>query len=121
MRQTWPPESMGYDLHITRAANWGENHGLEISAEEWLAIVSEDPELRPDLSNGPFAAAWNSPDSEQVGWFDWYEGTVFTTDPDGPIVGKMVSLARLLAGKVQGDDGEAYESQKDWRGQPSST
>jgi hypothetical protein len=112
---------MGYDLHITRAADWTENVGLEITAEEWLGIVGTDPELRPEPSNGPYAAAWNSADAEHKGWFDWYEGTIYTTDPDGPTVGKMVSLARLLNGKVQGDEGEAYESQRDWHGQPSST
>ncbi len=112
---------MGYDLHITRAADWSENLGLEITAEEWLTIVREDPELRPDASNGSYAAEWGSADSEHTGWFDWYEGTVYTTDPDGPTVGKMVSLAGFLNGKVQGDDGEVYESQRDWHGQPSST
>lgn len=111
---------MGYDLHITRAANWADNLGLEIPADEWLAIVREDPELKPDPSNGPYAAAWRSEDSVHGGWFDWYEGTVYTTDPDAPTVGKMVSLARLLAGTVQGDEGEAYASQGDWQGQPSS-
>ena len=35
--------------------------------------------------------------------------------------GKMVSLAGILNGRVQGDDGEAYQSQRDWHGQPSST
>lgn len=112
---------MGYDLHITRATNWAENVGLEIPAEEWLAVVREDPELKPDPSNGPYAAAWSSSDTGHAGWFDWYEGTVFTTDPDGPTVGKMVSIAKILAAIVQGDEGEAYESQRDWRGQPSST
>ena len=112
---------MGYDLHITRAMNWAENVGLEIPADEWLAVVREDPELKLDPSNGPYSAAWTSAGAGHAGWFDWYEGTVFTTDPGAPTVGKMVSLAKILSAIVQGDEGEIYESQRDWRGQPSST
>jgi hypothetical protein len=69
--------TMGYDLRITRALDWGANKGREISTEEWLAVVQEDDDLTADPASGPFAVRYG-----ESRWFDWYEGNVFTTDPD---------------------------------------
>ena len=104
---------MGYDLHITRATDWTENIGVKIQADEWLALVQEDPDLNLDPSHGPYAVSWSG--SKEPGWFDWYDGNVFTTDPSRATVGKMLALAETLAGMVQGDEGEVYESTRDWR------
>ncbi|MFO1053888.1 MAG: hypothetical protein U1F36_16850 [Planctomycetota bacterium] len=100
---------MGYDLRITRAFDWNANKGLEISANEWLRIVESDPELIPDPANGPYAVSFGG-----TRWLDWYEGNVFTTDPDHAAVNKMLSLARSLSAAVQGDEGEFYESASEW-------
>jgi len=100
---------MGYDLRITRAVDWTANQGLEISAEEWLAIVEDDPELEADPANGPLAVRFG-----EARWFDWYEGNVFTTDPDHATVHKMLEIAKRLSGLVQGDEGEFYESASEW-------
>lgn len=100
--------SMGYDLRITRSTDWTENHGLEIASTEWLSLVQADPELTPDPANGPFAAAWSS------AWFDWFEGNVFTTDPDHATVAKMLRIATSLEAVVQGDSGEFYENARQW-------
>ncbi|MEM7201897.1 MAG: hypothetical protein AAF628_16645 [Planctomycetota bacterium] len=106
---------MGYDLHITRATDWAENDGREIPSQEWLELVREDPELSPDPGNGPFAASWATAAASEAGWFDWYEGNVYTTNPTKAAVAKMLALAISLAGRVQGDDGETYEREGDWR------
>ena len=37
---------MGYDLRITRKADWPEPDGPEISFDEWMAVVNTGPELR---------------------------------------------------------------------------
>ena len=100
---------MGYDLHITRSTDWAQNTGMEIDAEEWLAVINEDPELNPDPANGPYAVRWSS-----SAWFDWFEGNIFTTDPERATVAKMLALAQRLAGVVQGDGGEFYESAREW-------
>ncbi len=99
---------MAYDLRITRATDWTANEGREISGDEWLSVVESDPELAPDPSNGPYSVTWSG------AWFDWCDGNVFTTDPDRATVAKMLRLAEALAGAVQGDDGEFYESSRDW-------
>lgn len=100
---------MGYDLRITRALDWSENVGHEISVEEWLALVEDDAQLSADPASGPFAARYKSD-----GWFDWFEGNVFTTDPDHATVVKMFGIAERLSGAIQGDDGEFYDSPNGW-------
>jgi len=99
---------MGYDLRITRSTDWTSNAGHEIDSSEWLALVRDDAELTPDPSNGPYAVRWTST------WFDWFEGNVFTTDPDRATVAKLLQIAGMLDGVVQGDDGEFYESARQW-------
>jgi len=102
---------MGYDLRITRAIDWTANEGFEVSASEWLALVEADPELTPDPAHGPFAVRYQS-----AYWFDWYEGNVFTTDPDRTTFIKMLCIARRLCADVQGDNGESYDSANQWSG-----
>jgi hypothetical protein len=105
---------MGYDLHITRAERWNEPMGEEITASEWSGLVAQDPELVTDEENGPYAAVWEDPEGNVRGWFDWYGGAVFTTNPDQDIVRKLLELAAQLNARVQGDDGEFYEKGEDW-------
>ena len=101
---------MGYDLHITRAEDWGESRSNPITAEEWLAVVESDPELSPAGYNGPYFALWRGPSENPEPWLDWSDGRVHTKNPDAPLVGKMIRLAGRLGARVQGDDGEFYPS-----------
>lgn len=107
---------MGYDLHITRAENWLENQGREISKEEWLALVHEDPELTPDPTNGDCAVLWQGECSRADPWFDWYDGNVYTSDPDREVLAKSLEMAARLQAHVQGDDGVRYETPAQWAG-----
>ena|SRR5438045_489673 len=99
---------MGYDVHITRANSWVENEGHWISADEWLKYVREDSELRLATENGEHFAIWSGPSEYPEPWLDWYEGNVYTKNPDDPLIDKMVAIANKLNAKVQGDDGEIY-------------
>ena len=99
---------MGYDLHITRAKDWSQNEGFEIGADEWLRVVEEDPELSLAGMNGPYFAVWIRKSIHQEPWFDWFAGNIYTKNPDEPMIEKMLSIAKRLNGKVQGDDGEVY-------------
>lgn len=101
---------MGYDLRITRAIDWDRNEGCEITIREWHSIINSDPELLPDPPNGTCAVRFG-----KTGWLDWFEGNVFTTDPDPIDVTKMLTIAAKLGATVQGDDGEFYDSAHDWR------
>lgn len=74
---------MGYDLHITRAENWWENEGKEISENEWRALIDSDAELRltgfaeatsPQGETiryeNALLAAWSGHPKLDVVWFD---------------------------------------------------
>lgn len=102
---------MGYDLRITRAIDWTANLGHEIGSDEWLSVIDADTELAADPAHGPYSASFRS-----TAWFDWFEGNVFTSDPDRPTVAKMLALAARLDGIVQGDNGEIYENALQWPG-----
>ena len=96
---------MGYDLHITRSAEWFDTAGAEITADEWLALVDADPELAPAPELGdPYFAAWVGRDA----WLGWSDGQVFTKNPDRALLGKMVEIAARLGARIQGDEGELY-------------
>lgn len=100
---------MGYDLHVTRSIDWTANSSQQIPASEWLALVAADPELVPDPGSGPYAVRYRT-----SAFLDWFEGNVFTSDPDRATVAKMLEVARALDGIVQGDEGEIYENAQQW-------
>jgi hypothetical protein len=102
--------TVGYDVYITRKESWFEEEGPAIDQEEWLTLVKQDPELRLEPAEGPYHAVWNGPseDPDLEPWLDWWEGNIFTTSPDAPLIDKMVELARSLGAKVQGDDLKIY-------------
>jgi hypothetical protein len=99
---------MGYDLHITRADDWAENEGREITREEWLALVAGDEELTLDPVNGDEYALWSGPSEHAGPWLCWCEGNLSAKNPDPALIGKMVEIAGRLGARVQGDDGEFY-------------
>jgi len=109
---------MGYDLHITRARRWNENEGRHIPALEWLDVCDKDRDLVADPEFGPYAAKWTGSDAD--GWLDWQDGNVYTTDPDRPMVAKMLRFAKQLEARVQGDGGEWYESPEQWTPEQTS-
>lgn len=83
---------MGYDVHITRRKSWTDTDGPEISEQEWLAHVADDPELA--------SLFWNC-------------GNIDAKNPERPLVRRMVSAAAALGATVQGDDGESYDAAGD--------
>ena len=99
---------MGYDFHITRRNDWSDDDGPAITADEWLRVVEDDPELRLDSTNGPHHALWDGPSNGAEAWLDWSRGNIFAKNPDQPVIQKMVEIAGRLDAKVQGDDGEVY-------------
>lgn len=105
---------MGYDVHITRASNWADNEGRQITADEWKSCLDADPELSPDPDNGPHSVLWRAhPEGREDAWLDWFGGNIYTTNPDGPLLEKMLTIARQLEAEVKGDDDRVYESVED--------
>jgi hypothetical protein len=108
---------MGYDLHITRRKQWSSK-GKDITSDEWLTYVQRDPELRLQPENGPYFFVWSGGSTLECPWLDWWEGNIYTKNPDAALVEKMVAIARQLGAKVQGDDGEIYDQGSDAPRQP---
>jgi hypothetical protein len=117
---------MGYDLHITRKQNWDgfeDEHGPEISPDEWMAVVDADPELRvegyenrrlPDKSivREPLVAwtAYSRYRADDPGpALGLWRGNLEAKNPDREFRRKMWRLAQALKAKVRGDDGEFYD------------
>ena len=109
-------ECMGYDLQITRGGR------APVGEQEWRSYVAADPEFEltgvaetptPDgvlRYENPGLACWSGhPGGEQV-WFDFRRGRVVVKNPDEPTIAKMIEVARALGARVEGDDGEVYES-----------
>jgi|SRR5215471_17853998 len=100
---------MGYDIHITRAgAGWYANDDCQITGEEWLTVVNEDPELKLAGYNGEYFTLWSGRSRYPDPWFDWSRGNVTTKNPDPPMIAKAIALAARLDAHVEGDDGERY-------------
>ena len=115
---------MGYDVHITRAADWTDAEGAPITLDEWLAVVHADPDMRLDgvaeastpggtvryENNG--LAVWTKYSGHEVNgnmaWFDYRRGRIVVKNPDEEIRAKMKQLAARLGAKVVGDEGEEY-------------
>jgi hypothetical protein len=105
--------AVGHHLYIHRAAEWHEADRHPIPADEWLAVVAADPQLRRDPDK-EYLVLWPGPCRYPGGtWFDWFEGRVYTKNPDRPTLAKMLELARRLGARVQGDHGEFYNRPED--------
>lgn len=103
---------MGYELHVTRAEFWAENDSHRIEANEWLTVIESDASLSIDERNGRYFAVFGSED--ESGWIDWNDGNLYSTYPRRAVFAKLLDIADLLHAKVQGDDGEVYESLDDY-------
>jgi hypothetical protein len=102
--------AMGYDLHITRKKLHFNDGGPTITLDEWLTYVASDPELRPAPEIGKHAVFLSVASKYPDPWLDWFQGDIYTKNPDEPILAKMLKIASSLGAKVQGDDGEVYRS-----------
>ena len=102
---------MGYDIHITRANDWDKNQGFEISTEEWLNLVQDDPDLIPVPENGEYFVVWHGTTQYSETWFDWSNGNIDTKAPDKATLRKMLQIAQKLNAKIEGDEGEIYDEE----------
>jgi hypothetical protein len=107
---------MGYDLHVTRGDS------KPIGEAEWRAYVAGDAEFdltgvaeaqTPDGTlryENPGLTCWSGHPSGERVWFDLRGGRVVVKNPDEPTIGKMLVVAHGLRARVEGDEGEIYES-----------
>jgi len=109
---TLQPPVMGYELQITRKELYLDKEGLIITAQEWLAVVQDDPELVIAPEHKPYFAVWSGPGEYEI-WIDYRadRGYLFSKNPTPEGIDKLIEIARLLNAKVQGEEGEIYDWQ----------
>jgi hypothetical protein len=117
---------MGYEVHITRKKDWWDENGPEIGVDEWIDVVTADPDMRLDgyaeaqVGDGKILrvenkglSVWTAYSGHgkdgNMAWFDFRRGNVVVKNPDSEILQKMWSVAQLLSANVQGDEGELYD------------
>ena len=98
---------MGYEMHITRRADWSET-GDDITTEEWLAYVRSHPDWKLNKENGAYFATWERAGGSEPHWLDWHEGNVYTKNPTPELIAQMMTIATTFGARIQGDDGEFY-------------
>jgi hypothetical protein len=114
---------MGYDVHITRKKEWFDEYGPRITEAEWQAYVSSDPEMAitgaVEHTNPqgetiritlPLLTEWRRHSSGSPVWFSYFEGNLSVKNPDDECLAKMRQVAARLQARVQGDEGEFYDS-----------
>ncbi len=125
---------MGYDVHITRKDDWSDAEGEEISVEEWLHYVGSDKSMRLDgeaqatMDSGVAVgikdetlAVWTEwegrKDDVNQAWMWYARGNVMAKNPDAAMRRKMFLIADELNARLQGDEGEFYDSTGEVEGQ----
>ena len=104
---------MSISVSISRRAEPLDEEGPEISASEWLAVVSAEPDFRKVEgaeveSVGPRARAWvGHPAVPMI--FDWAQGQVDVKNPDSATIVRMKEIARALGATVFSETGEVFD------------
>jgi len=116
---------MSYTVHIKRARDGVRSDSAHISLEEWLVYVRSDGEMRligeaviktpkgeTIRYNAPGLTEWTDRQTGRKALFDHHRvgGKVSVGNPSRETLVKMFTVARVLGGVVQGDDGEYYDA-----------
>ena len=92
----------------------------QIGADEWLAYVASDPELRLWPKNGPHFVRWLGKSAYEEPWLDWSQGNIDSKWPDSALYCKMLEIARALGAQVQDDDEVRYLTEGEWQFDPNA-
>jgi hypothetical protein len=111
---TMPP-----DFYITRAKLWTENADAQISVQEWLTYIDEDPEMEPS-EDRPYVALWLGPSKYDEPCLDWRQGNIHAWWPDSALYAKMLKIAVALGAHVQDDRGNVFLKEEDWSFDPAT-
>jgi len=120
---------MGYEVYITRKEFHFDEDGPDISFDEWIDFVNKHPEFRLDgfaevetpegemlRMEADGLSVWegyskNESSGGNQAWFLYTEGSISVKNADQELLTKMHELAQQLSAKVQGEEGELYDSE----------
>jgi len=100
---------MSYYLFITRKGLCYMPVGPVITADEWLAYVATDSQLKLIPGRKTHEVTVDIPSLRPIN-LSWssHSGAVYTDRPDVAMLAKMLQIASALGAKVQGEQGEVY-------------
>ena len=98
----------GYDVHISRKANWVDDKGPRIERSEFLQYMRTDPDIRRDLENTEDDFLVSIRGQTFPLWFNPRMGELYTKDPSPAAIEKLKQIAKALNARVQGDEGENF-------------
>jgi hypothetical protein len=103
---------MSYDLHITRKAHWSEQHGPQITKDEWRSYVEGCTDLRwwdtTKWTPGDDCAELLDESGASYGAIWWDRGELTTRRPETAVVLRAIYMAQDLNAVTMSDDGETY-------------
>ena len=104
---------MSIYVSISRRAEPLEDDGPQITAEEWLEVVSSESDFRlPQGAEGewvgPHARVWTGHPQVRMS-FDWVDGQVDVKNPDAATIARMKALAARLQATVFSETGELFD------------
>jgi hypothetical protein len=106
---------MGYDIHITRRESWFEKDDSdEIKLTEWTHYVMSDPEMKLEGNAEAIPRTGDKVTYDNAGLAVW---TSYSKHGQGDNRAWFDFAGRLNA-KVQGDDGETYDTKEELQRRP---
>jgi hypothetical protein len=103
----------GYDVHITRRAEWSDEKGPKISLAEWRAYLLTDSQVIQAPHNTKNDFLIELPGEEVFLLYNPRYGELVVKDPSTQALTKLTQIARGLHARVQGDEGEFYPPDPD--------
>lgn len=110
---------MGYDVHLVRTEQWPDSESDPVTKADVDRALAADPTLSWSDSDYVemaeddgsvkryFLINWNG---EPVFW--WYKSEIQCKNPSEAQLLKLIEIAKVIAARVVGDDGELYECGK---------
>jgi hypothetical protein len=114
---------MAYDLHLFRGDDWSDPEPFSI--EEWDEFVAATSDVRRTgfvettsptdealRMDDPGLAEWTGHSRRQIILL-FRNNRMTVTNPDDETIAWLISIARPLRARVQGDEGEFYSNEGD--------
>ncbi|HXQ39927.1 MAG TPA: hypothetical protein VN821_01575 [Candidatus Udaeobacter sp.] len=99
---------------VTRKEGPLDDAGPQITRDEWLRLVANDPDLSlqdpPDRSPADKAvyAAWTNYPGGYAAWFGLVNGNIEVKGIDDALLGKLRAFAAALGARIISEEGEEF-------------
>jgi hypothetical protein len=108
---------VGYDFHITKAADWVEAEQHPIDRQKWLSLAVGSPALvqagTVSFKDGPSGEGVQYPVFGLLHMYGpslyWRKGEVVVSGATDENVADLVHVAQQLQARLFRDDGDEYE------------